>query len=68
MLIVTPPLFVLTTDILCWWCAEEIAVSGLVVRDIVESEDGEEVKYGAKRPISGPSATSKPYQTMCLRK
>lgn len=48
MLIVTPPLFLLTTDMLCWWCAEEIAVSGLVVRDIVENEEGEEVRYGGE--------------------
>ncbi len=45
MLVVKPPLFLISTNILCWWCSEQMPVVGIVSRDVTEIEDGEEFPH-----------------------
>jgi len=44
MPIVSPPLFLISTNLICWWCGDDITVVGIVARDVVGSEDGEEYR------------------------
>lgn len=45
MLVVKPPLFLISTNILCWWCSEQMPVIGVVSRDITEIQDGEAFRH-----------------------
>jgi hypothetical protein len=46
MLVVTPPLFLIATDISCWWCIEPIEVVGIIACQVATFEDGEELPCG----------------------
>ncbi|MBP7623355.1 MAG: hypothetical protein KA763_05240 [Xanthomonadales bacterium] len=46
MLTVTPPLFLIETSLICWWCVEPITVVAIVARRASLLTDGDELPYG----------------------
>lgn len=46
MLAVIPPLFLIETSLICWWCVEPITVIGIVARRASLLADGDELPYG----------------------
>lgn len=46
MLTVTPPLFLIETSLICWWCFEPITVIAIVARRASILEEGDELPYG----------------------
>lgn len=46
VLTVTPPLFLIETSLICWWCFEPITVIAIVARRASLLADGDELPYG----------------------
>jgi hypothetical protein len=46
MLTVTPPLFLIETSLICWWCFEPITVIAIVARRASILDEGDELPFG----------------------
>ena len=46
VLIVTPPLFLFETSLICWWCVDPITVVGIVARRVAVLQHGDETPCG----------------------